>query len=56
MVTSFPAFLSHYLGNRNTEHKTCAQNGFHSFLPDKILVTYVGANASRAGHIIVDRF
>jgi hypothetical protein len=56
MVISFPVFLSHCLGNRNTEHKKCAQNEFHSFLPDKCLVTYVGANASRAVHVTVDRF
>jgi len=56
MAISFPTFLFHCLGNCNTEHKTCAQNGFHSFLPNKCLVTYVGANASRAVHVIVDRF
>jgi hypothetical protein len=50
-----PAFLSHYLGNRNTDHKTSVLNGFHSSLPDKCLVTSVGANALRAVHVIVDR-
>jgi hypothetical protein len=51
-----PAFLSHCLGNRNSDHKTRAQNGFHSSLPDKRLVIYVGASPSCAVHVIVDRF